>query len=120
MSEKNIFDESIILQIKAKEIGLDWLEVHGIIEKIKEETAEIEYAINNGDEKNIQEELGDLLFTLISLSRHLKINPGQLLESANNKFKQRFEKVITILQERGKEFAEPEEMLEIWKLVKKL
>ena len=52
MSEKNIFDESIILQIKAKEIGLDWLEVHGIIEKIKEKQAK--YRKNRQNMKKIQ------------------------------------------------------------------
>tara|TARA_B100000945_G_scaffold290990_1_gene265134 strand:- start:410 stop:772 length:363 start_codon:yes stop_codon:yes gene_type:complete len=120
MSEKNIFDESIILQIRAKEVGLDWLEVRGIIDKIKEETAEIESAIEKNDEKHVKEELGDLLFTLISLSRHLKINPNHLLESANNKFQTRFEKVLSILQGRGKEIAEPDEMSEIWNMIKKL
>ena len=52
MSKKNIFDDSMILQIQAKEVGLDWLEIKGIIEKLREEIKEIEEAIKI-DDKNI-------------------------------------------------------------------
>ena len=76
MKEKNIFDESMILQIQAKEIGLDWLEIKGIINKLREETAEVEKAIDNDNSHQIEEEIGDLLFTVICLARHLKINPN--------------------------------------------
>ena len=119
MSEKNIFDESMILQIQAKEIGLDWLEIKGIIDKLKEETKEIEEAIETNNQDLIQEEMGDLLFTVICLARHLKINPNIILQSATKKFQTRFEKVMSIMQERGKELVGPEEMEEIWKLAKK-
>lgn len=119
MKEKNIFDESMILQIQAKEIGLDWLEIKGIINKLREETAEVEKAIDNDNSHQIEEEIGDLLFTVICLARHLKINPNQILESANEKFRNRFEKVTLIMKERGKEYVGPEEMEEIWKLAKK-
>lgn len=119
MKEKNIFDESMILQIQAKEIGLDWLEIKGIINKLREETAEVEKAIDNDNSHQIEEEIGDLLFTVICLARHLKINPNQILESANEKFRNRFEKVTLIMKERGKEYVGPDEMEEIWKLAKK-
>ena len=118
MSKKNIFDESMILQIQAKQIGLDWLEIRGIINKLKEETKEIEEAIKSNDNGSIQEELGDLLFTVICLARHLKINPNEILKSANRKFQTRFEKVTSIMRERGKELVSPDEMEEIWQLAK--
>ncbi len=119
MSKKNIFDDSMILQIQAKEVGLDWLEIKGIIEKLREEIKEIEEAIKIDDKNMIQEEIGDLLFTVICLARHLNMNPDLILESANKKFQARFERVIAIMQERGKELVEPEEMEEIWQLAKK-
>ena len=51
MSKKDIFKESMDLQIKARDIGLDWLEIDGIITKLKEETQEVQVAIKNKDEK---------------------------------------------------------------------
>ena len=119
MNDKNIFDESMILQIQAKEVGLDWLEIKGIIDKLREETNEIEEAIKTDNHNLIKEELGDLLFTVICLARHLKIDPNAILLSANEKFKTRFQKVTSIMEERGKELVGPEEMEEIWQLAKK-
>ena len=59
MNKKTIFQESIDLQLKAKEIGLDWLEVDGVINKLSEETDEVIEAITSGDRLAIKEELGD-------------------------------------------------------------
>ena len=119
MNEKNIFEESIDLQIQAKKIGLDWLEIDGIISKLKEETKEVEQAIIGKDQESIKEELGDLFFTFLCLTRHLKIDPNQVLMSANLKFKKRFEKVKSLLEKDGKCFANPEEMEKLWQLIKK-
>ena len=119
MNEKNIFEESIDLQIQAKKIGLDWLEIDGIISKLKEETKEVEEAITGKDQESIKEELGDLFFTFLCLTRHLKIDPNQVLMSANLKFKKRFEQVKSLLEKNGKSFANPEEMEKLWQLIKK-
>ena len=119
MNEKNIFEESIDLQIQAKKIGLDWLEIDGIISKLKEETKEVEQAIIGKDQESIREELGDLFFTFLCLTRHLKIDPNQVLMSANLKFKKRFEQVKLLLEKNGKSFANPEEMEKLWQLIKK-
>ena len=97
MTEKNIFDESMILQIQAKEVGLDWLEIKGVMNKLKEEIKEVEEAIEVDDQAKIKEEIGDLLFTIICLTRHLKINPNLILKLANEKFRARFEKVLSII-----------------------
>ena len=118
MKYKDIFDESMILQIQAKEIGLDWLEVNGIFNKLREEANELEEAYKNKNNEQISEEMGDLLFTIICLARHLNINPNKMLESANEKFKLRFEKVCKIMHERGKEVVDPDEMEEIWQMIK--
>ena len=66
MKSKNLIDESIKLQIEAKELGLDWIELDKIVSKIREETDELEEAIDIGNRAHIREELGDLFFSLIS------------------------------------------------------
>ena len=93
MKSKNIIDESIKLQIEAKELGLDWIELDKIISKIREETDELEEAISIENKAHIKEELGDLFFSLISLSRHLNIDMDDLNKSANDKFKNRLDKI---------------------------
>jgi len=118
MKSKNLIEESINLQLEAKAIGLDWIELDKIIDKIREETDELDEAIESKDREHIIEELGDLFFSLISLSRHLKIDMSDLNESANFKFKNRLNKIISEMKKRNIEYAEPDEMIEIWKSIK--
>tara|TARA_B100001248_G_scaffold254748_1_gene233516 strand:- start:1204 stop:1569 length:366 start_codon:yes stop_codon:yes gene_type:complete len=118
MKSKNPIDESIKLQLEAKALGLDWIELDKIIDKIREETDELDEAIVNKDREHIIEELGDLFFSLISLSRHLKIDMGHLNESANLKFKERLNRIVAEMKRRNIEYAEPDEMIEIWKSIK--
>ena len=118
MKSKNLIEESIKLQLEAKAIGLDWIELDKIIDKIREETDELDEAIESKDREHIIEELGDLFFSLISLSRHLKIDMSDLNESANFKFKNRLNKIISEMKKRNIEYAEPDEMIEIWKSIK--
>ena len=118
MKSKNLIEESIKLQLEAKAIGLDWIELDKIIDKIREETDELDEAIESKDREHIIEELGDLFFSLISLSRHLKIDMSDLNESANFKFKKRLNKIISEMKKRNIEYAEPDEMIEIWKSIK--
>ena len=119
MNKKSIFQESIDLQLKAKEIGLDWLEVDGVINKLSEETDEVIEAITSGDRSAIKEELGDLFFTLLCLSRHLEQCPEEILASANKKFESRYTKVLNHLNKMDKNYADPEEMEQIWQTIKK-
>ena len=93
MTKKDIFADAINLQLEAKKIGLDWIDIEGIISKIYEETKEVEEAIQSNENKKIREELGDLLFTYISLARHLDINLHQVIEEAELKFNTRFLKI---------------------------
>ena len=118
MKSKNLIEESIKLQLEAKAIGLDWIELDKIIDKIREETDELDEAIESKDREHIIEELGDLFFSLISLSRHLKIDMCDLNESANLKFKGRLTKIFGEMKRRNIEYAEPDEMIEIWKSIK--
>ena len=119
MNKKNIFKESLDLQIAAKNIGLDWLEIEDIINKMKEETKEVDDAIKQQDSLAIKEELGDLTFTLLCLMRHLNCEPEEIIELANIKFQKRYKQVLGLLQEEGKSYASPEEMEKLWKKIKK-
>ena len=119
MKSKNLIEESINLQLEAKAIGLDWIELDKIIDKIREETDELDEAIESKNREHIIEEFGDLFFSIISLSRHLNINMDNLINSANQKFKDRLSKINIEMNKRNIEYAEPAEMIEIWKSIKK-
>ena len=118
MKSKNLIDESIKLQLEAKALGLDWIEVDKIISKIREETDELEEAIGIENKAHIKEELGDLFFSLISLSRHLNIDMDDLNQSANEKFKNRLDKIKEEMNKRNINYADPLEMIDIWKTIK--
>ena len=119
MKSKNLIEESIKLQLEAKAIGLDWIELDKIIDKIREETDELDEAIESKDREHVIEEFGDLFFSIVSLSRHLNINMDDLINSANQKFKDRLSKINVEMKKRNIEYAEPAEMIEIWKSIKK-
>ena len=118
MKPKNLIDESIKLQLEARALGLDWIELDKIISKIREETDELEEAISIENKAYIKEELGDLFFSLISLSRHLNIDMDDLNQSANDKFKNRLNKIKEEMDKRNIKYAEPSEMIDIWKSIK--
>ena len=117
MKSKNLIDESIKLQLEAKALGLDWIELDKIISKIREETDELEEAMSMTNKAHIKEELGDLFFSLISLSRHLNIDMDDLNKSANDKFKNRLDKIKEEMDKRNIEYADPAEMIDIWKSI---
>tara|TARA_B100000508_G_scaffold51166_1_gene39747 strand:- start:428 stop:787 length:360 start_codon:yes stop_codon:yes gene_type:complete len=118
MNETKYFKDALELQVEAKKIGLDWLTTDGIILKLQEETFEVSEEIKKNNKTSIKEELGDLLFTFICLARHLDISIDDILLDANSKFKDRFEKVKKILDEQGLSYASPDEMNQIWELIK--
>ena len=119
MKSKNLIEESIKLQLEAKAIGLDWIELDKIIDKIREETDELDEAIESKHREHVIEEFGDLFFSIISLSRHLNINMDDLINSANQKFKDRLSKINVEMKKRNIKYAEPAEMIVIWKSIKK-
>jgi MazG family protein len=85
---------------KAAKVGFDWPDAHGILEKLREETAELQAEISpddpaRKDPKRVEEEFGDLLFTLANLARHLRVDPELALRSANAKFRRRFSAMET-------------------------
>lgn len=78
------------LQHKAAKVGFDWPDVDPVWDKLHEEVSELEEATVDGSPERIEEELGDVLFTIVNLARFLKIDPEVALTAANRKFKRRF------------------------------
>ena len=109
------------IQEKAANVGFDWKELPPVLDKVDEEIAELKEAVTLKDHKNIKDELGDLLFSLVNLSRFLDINPESALRMTISKFETRFAQVEKELKKRGKSFSDSnlKEMDEIWNAVKK-
>ena len=89
------------LQKKAADVGFDWNNVSGALDKLEEEIAELRAAIANKDKENIAEELGDILFSAVNVSRFVKTDAEEALTAASDKFLSRFTKVETLAKERG-------------------
>lgn len=79
------------IQKRASTVGFDWVSVDGVLDKLTEERAELEQALRCGDRESQADELGDLMFVLVNLSRHLGFDAESLLRSANSKFERRFQ-----------------------------
>jgi len=108
------------LQKRAARVGFDWPDVGHVIDKIAEEAAEVVEARDTLTQDEVTEEIGDLLFVMANLARHLKVDPEAALRAANTKFQRRFEGVEDMLTKRGKTPAESnlEEMDALWDAVK--
>lgn len=78
------------IQKKAAKAGFDWTDTKDVIAKVEEELEELKQAISNNDDENMKEELGDLLFSIVNLSRFLKVNSTDALEKTIKKFDTRF------------------------------
>lgn len=75
---------------RASRVGFDWSDRQGVSSKIQEELDEVEQAIDAGESGRIEEELGDVLFSVVNMARHLSIDPEKALSGANRKFERRF------------------------------
>ena len=89
------------LQKRAARIGFDWPEVSPVWGKISEEMAELKAEIAAGDQDAMAEEMGDLLFSVVNLARHLKIDPESALRAGNDKFERRFRSLEKDLADQG-------------------
>ncbi|MBX3569269.1 MAG: nucleoside triphosphate pyrophosphohydrolase [Rhizobiaceae bacterium] len=110
------------LQEKAARVGFDWSEAVPILDKIEEEIAEFRAAAAGGRQSQIADEFGDVLFSLVNLGRHLKLDPESALAGTNHKFLTRFHAVERMLAERGNslEAASLDEMEALWQQAKRL
>ncbi len=90
------------LQQKAGRVGFDWNDPRAVLAKIAEEAGEIEAEIASGDAKAAAQEVGDLLFAVVNLARHLGADPEAALRHANSKFERRFASIENALAANGK------------------
>jgi ATP diphosphatase len=90
------------LQAKAGQVGFDWQDPLAVLAKIREEAAEIESEIANGRRAEAGDEVGDLLFAVVNLARHLNVDPEAALRATNLKFERRFAAIEGALATRGK------------------
>jgi ATP diphosphatase len=90
------------LQQKAGKVGFDWNNPLAVLAKIREETVEIEAEIEAGARDKAGSEVGDLLFAVVNLARHLDVDPDTALRAANLKFQRRFAAIETALAMRGR------------------
>lgn len=108
------------LQQKAGRVGFDWNDPLAVLAKIREEAAEIETEIEAGAHDKAGSEVGDLLFAVVNLARHLDVDPDTALRAANLKFQRRFAAIETALAARGRTPAQATlaEMDALWDAAK--
>jgi nucleoside triphosphate diphosphatase len=107
---------AIKLQDKAARVGFDWPDIKPVFAKLHEELAELEAAMASADPAEIEAELGDLLFVMANLARHLKVDPEAALRRTNGKFLRRFAHIETALAAGGRTPAQSTlaEMDRLW------
>ena len=106
---------------KVSKLGFDWPNLKGVLNKLDEEMMELREALSLQNRSKIREELGDLLFVLVNLSRFLQIDPERALKKTVEKFMLRFHYIETSLQKKGKSFRQSNlvEMDQLWDEAKK-
>jgi MazG family protein len=104
---------------KAAKVGFDWPDVSGVVEKLREETRELEAELSASDSQAAAEEIGDLLFTAANLARHMKVDPELALRDANAKFRRRFAAMEAATERPLEELSAPE-LEELWVQSKRL
>ncbi|MEJ3669244.1 nucleoside triphosphate pyrophosphohydrolase [Stutzerimonas stutzeri] len=109
------------LQKRAAQVGFDWPEALPVVDKVREELDEVLEAMSENDPQAIAEELGDLLFVVVNLARHLKVDPENALRAANGKFERRFRFIEQALRDAGRsiENCDLEELDALWGEAKK-
>jgi MazG family protein len=109
------------LQEKARQVGFEWDSRDQVWDKVTEETEELHEAVAANDPEHIEEEFGDLLFSLINYARFLQIDAENALEKTNKKFIARFNRMEQVASQQGKQLADMTlgEMDAIWNSIKK-
>ena len=108
--------EALKLQQRAAKVGFDWSSPEPILDKIEEEIAELREALASGDKAKVADELGDLIFALVNIGRHVDADPEMALRGTNTKFRRRFAHIETSLEKNGEtlEAATLDRMEELW------
>jgi nucleoside triphosphate diphosphatase len=104
------------LTARAAKVGFDWPDANQVVDKVREELREVEDAVASGDGDKIEDEVGDLLFAVTNLARHLRVDPEAALRRTNLKFERRFHAIETALEAQGRtlEEASLDEMERLW------
>lgn len=112
--------KALRIQDKSKQVGFEWDTTAQVHAKVMEELAELNEAMEENNQDHIEEEFGDVLFSIVNLARFLKVDPELALERTNRKFIDRFNKMEIIANERGQSLLDMnlEEMDALWNLVK--
>ncbi|MBD3287308.1 nucleoside triphosphate pyrophosphohydrolase [candidate division KSB1 bacterium] len=108
------------IQSKAATVGFDWETIIQVWDKVKEELAEFETAIESKNQAEIEDEFGDILFTLVNLSRFINVNPEDAMRATTEKFIKRFKLVEQEIKKQGKLVSESslDELDAIWDRIK--
>ncbi|TKB46170.1 nucleoside triphosphate pyrophosphohydrolase [Thalassotalea mangrovi] len=112
------------IQKRCAHVGFDWDNIHDVLEKVKEECDEISTELNAEpiDQDAVAEEIGDLLFAVVNLARHAKLDPEQTLRQANQKFTRRFQHIEQHFFDTGEDIkaASLEQLEQLWQQAKNL
>jgi len=113
-------ERSLEIQKKVAKVGFDWREVEPVWTKLEEEIAELKAAQASGNHREIEHELGDLLFTIVNIGRLLHVDPTLALNGTNQKFIARFQELEARLQSEGIKPQEAglEKMDQVWEQIK--
>lgn len=113
-------DRARKLQKRAATVGFDWQQAGQVLQKLREETDELDKEIQAGDGERIAEEFGDLMFSCVNLARHLQLDPESVLRSANRKFESRFRAMESVAQKEGFDLGKlsDSELESLWQRVK--
>ncbi|HMP93089.1 MAG TPA: MazG nucleotide pyrophosphohydrolase domain-containing protein, partial [Phnomibacter sp.] len=113
--------KALRMQEKARKVGFEWEHIADVWKKVEEETAELKAAEASGVQDEIEEEFGDLLFSLVNYARFLQVDPETALEKTNRKFKARFEQMeaLALQQHKPLQTMTLDEMDAIWNQIKK-
>ncbi|MGZ5494629.1 MAG: nucleoside triphosphate pyrophosphohydrolase [Thermoanaerobaculia bacterium] len=105
---------------KAARVGFDWRKTDDVFDKLDEEIGELREAVKGGDTSQIEDEMGDLLFTIANIARRTGVNPEEALQSTNRKFIRRFEAMESAVRASGRNLDQLslEEMDALWEQAK--
>jgi len=112
--------KALRIQEKVATVGFEWENVVDVEVKIDEEITELKEAMKTNNKNEIEDEFGDLLFTLVNISRYIKVNPDEALRKSTNKFLQRFNKLENYFNDKGIEINDVnlDDLEKIWGKVK--
>ena len=110
------------VQSRVAKVGFDWDTIDGAYDKVAEEINELKIAINHNSQSEIEDELGDVLFSMVNVSRFLKVDSEEALKGATDKFISRFRLVEALAKEKGISMSEAsiEELDGLWEIAKEI